>query len=41
MAADYLINVNVGVIINGSKRTNVWVKSWWRFYKVVQLHKPC
>jgi len=44
-----LFNVNdiestdmfVFVIINGSKHVQTWVKSWSRFYKVVQLHKPC
>jgi len=35
-------DIFVFVIINGSKhvQTITSVKSWSRFYKVVQLHKP-
>jgi len=33
-------DIFVFVIINGSKHVQTRVKSWSRFYKVVQLHKP-
>jgi len=33
-------DIFVFVIINGSKHVQTSVKSWSRFYKVVQLHKP-
>jgi len=34
-------DIFVFVVINGIKHVQTWVKSWSRFYKAVQLHKPC